>query len=71
MKKASRTGIIEGTMSSTKGKCPICGKGGHDQSLHVIEESWLYQLIKRDRPEWVKKDGACPKCVDFYKRKIS
>ncbi|MDP8249174.1 MAG: hypothetical protein P9M00_13625 [Candidatus Tritonobacter lacicola] len=57
-------------MKEKKGKCPICGKGGHDQSLHIIEQSWLYELIKKYRPEWVQEDGACPKCVEFYEKKI-
>ena len=67
---AGASGIIKGDMKEKKGKCPICGKGGHDQSLHIIEQSWLYELIKKYRPEWIQEDGACPKCVEFYEKKI-
>jgi len=67
---AAASGIIIGDMKTKKGKCPICGKGGHDQSLHIIEQSWLYELIKKYRPEWVRENGACPKCVEFYEKKI-
>lgn len=35
--------------------------------LHVKAEKQLIDFIKKDYPHWVESDGACPKCVDYYR----
>ena len=31
---------------------------------------YLLQAVRREHPEWVRPDGACPECRD-YERKIA
>lgn len=31
---------------------------------HIIE------LVKKDHPEWIEKDGICKKCFDYYESEI-
>ncbi|MFP4472597.1 MAG: hypothetical protein ACLFPX_01830 [Candidatus Omnitrophota bacterium] len=54
-------------------RCPICGEElGDDLQVFVdhMEEKIVVE-IKRDHPEWVQKDGMCPKCRDYYKKQLS
>ncbi len=48
--------------------CPICGGALRPESteLHTLAEEWVIEQIKKDHPNWVREDGACPKCLDFY-----
>jgi hypothetical protein len=44
--------------------CPLCRK--EVAALHVDVEELTLDLIARDRPEWVREDGSCPACLDYY-----
>ena len=48
--------------------CPVCGGllSPDTADLHAMAEDWVIQQIKRDHPEWVEANGACPKCLEFY-----
>lgn len=48
-------------------KGAACGLCGHDSpSLSQVAEDYVFDLIRRDHPEWVRDDGACPKCLVYY-----
>ncbi|HOX54346.1 MAG TPA: hypothetical protein PLC32_02740 [Candidatus Omnitrophota bacterium] len=56
-------------MAQTK-ICPICKKRVEEGMIDTCESAYKYVIdsIKRDHPNWVEKDGACPKCVEYYKK---
>ena len=58
-------GVIE-----NKKYCPICKGEKGTAIVDVCQASyaWIIEKIKRDHPDWVKKDGACPKCVEYYEK---
>jgi len=29
---------------------------------------YIIARIKEQHPDWQEKDGACPKCIDYYKK---
>ncbi len=44
-----------------------CGLCGHDSpNLSQIAEDYVLDLIRRDHPEWVRENGACPECLAYY-----
>lgn len=34
--------------------------------LSVIAEKFVLDSIRYDHPEWVDKEGDCPKCDEYY-----
>lgn len=52
-----------------KKACPLCEKSmeEHDFLFHSEIEEILLDLIKKNHPQWVTEDGACPLCVERYK----
>ncbi len=48
--------------------CPVCNKLQDEEIVDVCNSaySYLMERIKKDHPDWVEKDGACPKCVEYY-----
>jgi hypothetical protein len=44
--------------------CKLCNDDC--ESLHDLAKVCTLELVKKDHPEWVKKDGACPKCKAYY-----
>lgn len=44
--------------------CALCG---HEAaSVGQLAKDYAIDLIRRDHPEWVREDGACPKCLAYY-----
>jgi hypothetical protein len=55
-----------------KHKCQIC-QWIIDDSIgitHIKAKEYLVKLIKHNHPEWNRKDKACPKCIEYYRRKV-
>lgn len=50
--------------------CPVCGKLEPTEIVDVCTSAYGYLIerIKKDHPEWIEKDGACPKCIEYYKK---
>lgn len=50
--------------------CKVCGRYTKEEIADVCTTAYEYiiERIKKDHPEWVEKDGACPKCLEYYKR---
>ncbi len=50
-------------------RCPLCGDYLHADiaDLHAMAEDWVIRKIRRDHPEWIEANGACPKCLEFYR----
>jgi len=49
--------------------CPTCNKE-MPRELRVIiphTEEHIMEVITRKHPDWVKKDGVCKRCHDYYK----
>ncbi|MGA2774994.1 MAG: hypothetical protein ABSE81_02900 [Candidatus Omnitrophota bacterium] len=49
--------------------CPVC-KEEQDESLVNLCTSaheYIIETLKKEHPDWQEKDGACPKCVEYYK----
>jgi len=44
--------------------CKLCNDDC--ESLHDLAKVCTLELVKKDHPEWVKEDGACPKCKAYY-----
>lgn len=50
--------------------CPICKKMVSENLVDTCESAHQYVIdnIKKKHPNWVEKDGACPKCIEYYKK---
>ncbi len=44
--------------------CKVCESEA--QELVDVAEQYVLDLIKKDHPDWVSSDGACPKCIKYY-----
>jgi hypothetical protein len=44
--------------------CKICNE--EVDSLSQVAERWVLDFIKKQHPQWVQEDGACPKCIEYY-----
>lgn len=49
--------------------CPVCKKMQDEKLINICKTAYEYiiESLKRDHPDWQEKDGACPKCVEYYK----
>ena len=45
--------------------CKLCEN--EVESIAYVAEKWLIEIIKEKNPQWVAPDGACQKCIDYYK----
>lgn len=52
--------------------CAVCHRpiDEHNALTHIKSEEYLLELIRRDHPEWKEEQGACPKCVEYYRELI-
>jgi len=52
-----------------KKKCPLCNQEKSSNIVNTCISAYQYIIrrIKQEHPGWVEKDGACPKCVEYYK----
>jgi hypothetical protein len=52
--------------------CPICNRQVDEKTAltHIKAEEYLLELIRKDHPEWKEGQGACPKCMDYYRQLI-
>lgn len=53
----------------SKTKCPLCERKIEEKELvyhHDIEEM-LIDVIKNNHPQWIDNQGACPRCVEYYR----
>ena len=52
--------------------CPVCGEHLKRELDVVIPhtEEHIIDLIKKDHPDWVEKDGMCKICYDYYKKQL-
>jgi len=50
--------------------CPVCKKETDANMIDICNSAYKYVMerIKARHPEWLEKDGACPKCVEYYKK---
>ena len=46
--------------------CPLCGKD--TDSVEHITEQFLLNMIRTEHPEWVDKNGLCPRCIEYYRK---
>lgn len=53
-----------------KNICPVCKKETDANMIDICNSAYKYVMerIKARHPEWLEKDGACPKCVEYYKK---
>ncbi len=53
-------------------QCGVCGKAIEDDLKRFVQhtEGHIVDLIKKKHPDWVEKDGVCPKCFEYYKKQI-
>lgn len=49
--------------------CPLCKKEIEEKllKLHTRREKLIIDLIKKRNPGWVEEDGACPRCLEYYR----
>jgi hypothetical protein len=50
--------------------CPVCKKEQEEGLVDLCTTAYDYivETLKREHPDWQEKDGACPKCVEYYKK---
>ena len=44
--------------------CGLCGRDAAKMS--TVAEDFVFHLIRKDHPEWVRENGACPDCLACY-----
>lgn len=44
--------------------CSLCGKQA--DIVHIEIEQYILDVIKEAHPGWVKEDGSCAACIDYY-----
>lgn len=37
-------------------------------ALHTGIDKVVLEMIQAQHPEWVTEDGACPRCIEYYRR---
>jgi hypothetical protein len=60
-------------------RCPICGedvKAGELRAHAALDderfrEGRIIARIKQDHPEWVEADGACERCIEYYRQMVA
>lgn len=52
--------------------CSICRRPIDEESAltHVKAEEYLLELIRKDHPQWKEEEGACLRCVEYYRELI-
>ncbi|MBI4042133.1 MAG: hypothetical protein HY391_01525 [Deltaproteobacteria bacterium] len=50
--------------------CPICQKEVRFVELHAKAERQILEIIRRDHPEWIEKNGLCPPCLEYYRQEL-
>lgn len=74
MSKEPETRALRRSKSPSSGDvpttCSICGEAvrPEDADLHILAEDWVIEAIRKTHPEWVEVDGACPRCIDLYRK---
>lgn len=50
--------------------CPICKRAMDEPVVDVCTGAYKFVIerIKDEHPGWVEADGACPKCLEYYKK---
>jgi len=59
-------------------KCPLCSEIVPMKELRShaasddqrFKDGMLIARIKQDHPEWVEADGACPQCIEYYRKAL-
>jgi len=53
-------------------KCPLCNESIKDDLLVYIDhtQEHIVDEIKAKHPDWVEKEGVCPKCVEYFKAQL-
>ncbi len=46
-------------------QCKLCNM--HEAQTTDELEAWLLKEIEREHPDWVRSNGACPECVEYYR----
>ena len=57
-------------------RCPICGETVKAGELRAhaakdderFREGLIIARIRHDHPEWIEADGACERCIEFYRQ---
>lgn len=55
-------------MENEKKVCPLCKQEKSPTVVNTCISAYQYVIkrIKDDHPDWIEKDGACPKCLEYY-----
>jgi len=56
-------------------RCPLCSETVALGELRAhaalddqrFRDGLVITRIKQDHPEWVEADGACPRCIEYYR----
>ncbi|MCK5178139.1 MAG: hypothetical protein KAR32_01305, partial [Candidatus Omnitrophica bacterium] len=53
-------------------KCSVCGEHLKDDLLVYVDhtEEHIIEEIRAHHPDWVGKDGACKKCLEYYRSQM-
>lgn len=51
---------------------PVCGEMLPRDLLVIIPhtDNHIIDVIKKQHPEWVEKDGICRRCYEYYKSQL-
>ena len=59
-------------------RCPLCGENVKPGELRAhaaldderFREGLVIARIKEDHPDWVEADGACERCIEYYRQTV-
>lgn len=50
--------------------CPLCNQNIDEEliELHTVRDKIIIEFIKKKKPEWMEDSGACPRCLEYYRK---
>ena len=59
-------------VSSASYECPVCGLEITRDLLIFLSHGrqHIFEILKREHPEWKLSDGACVDCEDYFERQL-
>ena len=52
--------------------CDVCKEKVSGDSIVFIShtEQHIFEIIKKQHPQWIEKNGVCQKCLEYYRTQL-
>jgi hypothetical protein len=71
-KEQGKAAVKSGGLTEETYQCQICSRTVHQRHAleHIKAEEYLINLIKKDHPEFQRKEPACKECIEYYRKLV-